>query len=170
MPKTISKTNGADAANDRRALAGAPSGDAGLDLVELSGMIGFHLRMAQTASFRAFAARAGSQHVKPGWFAALMVLRNNPRLSQGDLGRAIAREKSTVTPLIHDLERRELVRRDRSAKDGRALELSLTAKGEAVLDELLIHAHAHDAVLDEIVGERKRELIQLLARITAGLG
>ena len=77
----------------------------------LADFIGFHLLLAQDASFRAFARHAGQTHLKPGRFAAMMVIHNNPGITQAALGRAIARDKSTVTPLVQELHRHGLVRR-----------------------------------------------------------
>jgi DNA-binding MarR family transcriptional regulator len=82
-----------------------------------------------------------------------------------ELGRAIARDKSTVTPLIKDLQRRGLVERRPSETDRRSRTLRLTAAGEEALDQLLVHALEHDRRLDEIVGDRKAEFLDLLKRV-----
>jgi DNA-binding MarR family transcriptional regulator len=131
----------------------------------LADWIGFHLRLAQDASFRAFAKHSGQPHLKPGRFAAMMVIHNNPGITQSALGRSISRDKSTVTPLIQDLQRHGLVRRRPSETDRRSMTLELTRSGEAMLAKLLLHARAHDRQLDAIVGRRKAELIALLKKI-----
>ena len=135
----------------------------------LSGFIGFHLRLAQDASFRAFARHAGRLDLKPGRFAAMMVIHNNPGITQTALGRAISRDKSTVTPLVQELHRHGLVRRRPSTVDRRSVTLTLTRAGEATLADLLAHARVHDRRLDAIVGKRKAALIALLRKITDGL-
>ena len=135
----------------------------------LAEWIGFHLRLAQDASFRAFAKHSGQPHLKPGRFAAMMVIHNNPGLTQTALGRAISRDKSTVTPLVQELHRHGLVRRRPSTIDRRSVTLTLTRSGEAALADLLAHARAHDRRLDGIVGRRKAALIILLRKITDGL-
>lgn len=68
----------------------------------IENLVGFHLRLAQDASFRAFASHSGEPHLKPGRFAAMMVIRNNPGITQIALGRAIARDKSSITPLLQE--------------------------------------------------------------------
>jgi DNA-binding MarR family transcriptional regulator len=135
----------------------------------LADWIGFHLRLAQDASFRAFARHTGQPHMKPGRFAAMMVIHNNPGITQTALGRAIARDKSTVTPLVQELHRHGLVRRSPSAADRRSITLTLTRAGEAMLADLLAHARAHDRRLDAIVGRRKPEFVALLRKITSAL-
>ncbi len=143
------------------------NGDALLGLLDT--FIGFHLRLAQDASFRAFARHAGLRDLKPGRFAAMMVIHNNPGISQIELSRAIARDKSSVTPLIQDLERHDFVKRVQSKTDRRSVTLTLTRAGETMLRRLLVHAVDHDRKLDAIVGSAKPELIRLLKKIADAL-
>lgn len=131
----------------------------------LQDFIGFNLRLAQDASFRAFASEAGRRNIRPGRFAALMVLRDNPNITQGALGRAIARDKSTITPLLQDLQKQGLVKRRRSEMDRRSVTLTLTPAGERVLHDLIVHARRHDRRLDEIAGPAKAEFVAILRRI-----
>jgi DNA-binding MarR family transcriptional regulator len=167
MPKRLPLV----ARNARRTARGAalPARNGQVRLGVLGDWIGFHLRLAQDASFRAFAKHTGQPHMKPGRFAAMMVIHNNPGITQGALGRAIARDKSTVTPLVQELHRHGLVRRSPSTADRRSITLTLTRAGEAMLADLRAHARAHDRRLDGIVGKRKTALIVLLRKITDAL-
>lgn len=136
-----------------------------VDLGDLENCIGFRLRIAQDASFRAFARLSGQDGVKPGRFAALMVIARNPGISQAALGQTIARDKSSITPLIQDLQRLGLIERHNAADDRRRVELTLTAAGEQLLERLRRFAGEHDAKLDAIVGARKGEFLDLLRKI-----
>ncbi len=147
-----------------------PARNGEVRLGALADWIGFHLRLAQDASFRAFAKHTAQPHMRPGRFAAMMVIHNNPGITQVALGRAISRDKSTVTPLVQELHRHGFVRRSPSAVDRRSITLTLTHAGEAALADLLTHARAHDRRLDAIVGRRKPALISLLRKITDALG
>ena len=140
-------------------------GEPGVKLGELEGFIGFNLRLAQDASFRAFTRRVGETDLKPGRFAALTVIHNNPGITPGALGRAIARDKSTITPLVQALLRDGLVERRQSRTDRRSFTLRLTEAGDALRRKLVLAARAHDDRLDEIVGEQKVEFLLLLRRI-----
>lgn len=149
-----------------RAAGRAPEqADTELNLCPLDDFVGFALRVAQDASFRAFAKTTDRADLKPGWFAAMMVIHNNPGLTQVDLSRSIARDKSSVTPLIQGLERRGLVERRPSRTDRRRMTLRLTAAGEAALQPLLAHAMEHDRKLDGIVGDQKAAFIALLKKV-----
>lgn len=151
---------------EARALA-----DARLDLGGLDGYLGFHLRLAQEASFQAFARRTGEADLRPGRFAILVLIDANPGISQTELGAAAGRDKSTLTPALADLERRGLVQRQRATHDRRSYALTLTDAGREVLRMLSQHAAAHDRQLDELVGpENKQAFMGILRRIIAGLG
>ncbi len=131
--------------------------------------IAFHLRLAQDASFRAFKRHTGESHLRPGWYAVLSLIDSNPGITPMVLSRASGRDKSTLTPILRDLIRHGLVRQSPVPKDRRSYALSLTLAGEERLERLTAHAEAHDSQLDEIVGPRKKELIDLLRRITNDL-
>jgi DNA-binding MarR family transcriptional regulator len=136
-----------------------------VDLGPLDNYIAFHLRLAQELALRAFAKRSGKADFRPGWFAILMVIRLNPGISQSALSRAIGRDKSTLSPLIRELQTKALVIRRPSAGDRRSVTLALTKAGESELDALLRHVEAHDRLIDEIVGADKPKLIALLRKI-----
>ncbi len=165
--KPLKRTRTA-ARRPRRTATSPPANDEP-NLGDLSNFIGFHLRMAQDASFRAFSREVGQRGLKPGRFAAMILIHNNPGISQIAVSRAIARDKSTVTPLIQELQRDGLVDRRRSTTDGRSVSLTLTTRGEEMVGELLAHAQEHDRRLDSIVGDAKPELLQLLRKIIDGL-
>jgi DNA-binding MarR family transcriptional regulator len=136
----------------------------------LEDWVGFHLRMAQTASFAAFAREANGMAVGPGRFALLTLVASNPGISQTELSRANGRDKSTLTPALDDLERRGLVRRERVASDRRSYALTLTAAGETALAELTACAARHERNLDRIIGaEERARFLATVKRIAAEL-
>lgn len=157
--------------------ASQPSGGAGIPVAKskdfnlglLEDRIGFHLRLAQNASFKAFKKKTGEADLKPGWFAVLSLIHDNPGITPLVLSRASGRDKSTITPVLHDLLRNHLIERQTVPADKRSYTLSLTEAGNARLAELTAHAEAHDRVLDEIVGKDRPELLRLLRLITASL-
>ncbi|PTM61004.1 MarR family winged helix-turn-helix transcriptional regulator [Phreatobacter oligotrophus] len=137
----------------------------------LDDFIGFHLRLAQEASFRAFAARVGDPDLKPRRFAVLTLIAENPGMTQTALGKAAGRDKSTLTTTLDDLVKRGLVSRERAPNDRRSYTLFLTDKGCALHQKLMAAARAHDADLDRLVGpENKALFLALLRRIACELG
>ena len=127
-----------------------------IDYGPLAHWIGFNLRMAQDASFQAFSRLSQEIGVRPGRFATLTLIGQNPGISQTALSRANSRDKSTLTPLLADLVRRGLVRRTRTRTDRRTYRLALTREGERLLGELTACAREHEKKLDAVIGARER--------------
>jgi DNA-binding MarR family transcriptional regulator len=156
-----------------RETAGAPIDrprPAEISLGILEHYIGFHLRLAQNASFKAFKRLTGESDLRPGWFAVMMLIHANPGITPMALSRASGRDKSTLTPVLRDLESRAYVERCPVPHDKRSHALVLTATGEEMLAKLAEHAAEHDRRIDEIVGcPRKAELLAVLRRIASQL-
>lgn len=141
-----------------------------IDLGPLENWIGFHLRLAQSASFQGFTREARGVDLSPGRFATLLLIGRNPGISQTSLSRANGRDKSSLTPVLENLERRKLIRRIRPKDDRRSYRLVLTPAGERLLEELTACAERHDRNLDRIIGPRDRaRFLNILKKLTAKL-
>jgi DNA-binding MarR family transcriptional regulator len=144
---------------------------AAIDYGPLADWVGFNLRMAQTAAFQAFSRLASEIGTRPGRFATLMLIGRNPGISQTALSRANGRDKSSLTPVLNDLERRGLVIRRRTRTDQRAYRLSLTPAGRRLLAALTRCAREHERKLDRIVGAKdQKDFVRVLRRIIAEAG
>jgi DNA-binding MarR family transcriptional regulator len=150
--------------NSRRAAR--EGGKEEIDYGPLELWIGFNLRMAQDASFQAFSRLSQEIGVRPGRFATLTLIANNPGISQTALSRANGRDKSTLTPLLVDLVRRGLIRRTRTRNDRRTYRLALTKAGERLLHQLTACAREHESKLDAAIGARERaQFLRILRRL-----
>ena len=142
-----------------------------VDYGPLAGWVGFNLRMAQAAAFQAFARLAKEIGTRPGRFATLMLIGRNPGISQTALSRANGRDKSSLTPVLNDLERRGLVIRRRTRADQRTYRLSLAPAGRRLLGELTRCAREHERNLDRIIGAREQKgFVRILTRIIGEMG
>ena len=121
------------------------------------------------ASYRTFARHRDKDLIKPGRLPALAIIHLNPGISQSALGRAIARDKSTVSPLIKDLQKNGFISRKASTADRRSVTLALTKKGEKTLERLQARAQEHENEIDKIVGASKARLLSMLDKITTGM-
>ena len=161
----------ARALNGARSRKGAGARVAGIDYGPLANWLGFHLRMAQIASFQSFAAEVGEVDLPPGRFALLTLIGRNPGISQTVLSRAAGRDKSTLTPALRDLKRRGLIARKRLESDRRSYHLTLTPAGDAMLQRLTECAERHEANLERVVGARDRPaFMRALRAIMAKMG
>ena len=136
----------------------------------LDGLVGYHLRRAQVALYKHFAATAGASGVTPGQFGVLAIIDANPGLSQARLGGALGIDRSTLVGVLDGLERRGLVVRAAAPGDRRSHALRLSDKGAELLRRLAIAVRAHEAQLAHGLSQaERRQLIALLRRI-AGAG
>lgn len=142
-----------------------------IDYGPLADWVGFSLRMAQVASFQAFAQEVGDVDLPPGRFALLNLIGHNPGISQTLLSRAVGRDKSTLTPALRDLKRRGLIARVRLESDRRSFHLALTPAGQTLLRRLTQCAARHEDNLDRIIGPRDRaRFLRILRKIMLELG
>lgn len=134
----------------------------------LADWVGFNLRMAQASAFQSFSHLSREIGERPGRFATLMLIGQNPGISQTALSRANGRDKSSLTPVLEDLVRRGLVQRQRLRGDRRTYRLRLTAVGERTLEQLTACARKHEKNLDRIIGAKNRTMfMKILKRIAA---
>lgn len=137
----------------------------GLDHGILPDLIGYQLRLAQLAVFRDFERTVGDLGVSPGRVGVLVLVNGNPGITQSRLAEAVGLDRSTLVPVLDDLERRGLVER-RQGMDRRTNGLSLTASGKRLLGRVKRRIEAHERRMVTGMTEREREqLIALLARL-----
>lgn len=141
-----------------------------IDYGPLADWVGFNLRMAQAAAFQAFSRLAKEIGTRPGRFATLMLIGRNPGISQTALSRANGRDKSSLTPVLNDLERRGMIRRQRTRSDQRAYRLTLTPAGRELLAQLARCARVHERRLDRVIGAKERKAFVRALRRIAEMG
>jgi DNA-binding MarR family transcriptional regulator len=142
-----------------------PSASA-LDHGVLRSLVGFHLRQAQIAVFRDFAATMGTLDISPGLFAVLVLIEGNAGLKQTALANAVHLDRSSVVSVVDNLERRGLVERHAVANDRRSNALRLTKRGTALLKKLKRKVADHEQRLAHDLDTRERAtLVTLLQRI-----
>jgi DNA-binding MarR family transcriptional regulator len=149
-------------------MGDAPEND--VQLGPLSNFLGYHLRLAQEASFQAFARRVNTTGLRSGYFSVLVLIGLNPGITQTALSRATARDKSTLTPTLRLLENRKLIKREQFKTDRRSYMLRLTPEGEKAAAELMGHARGHEQELARLIGEEKcADFIATLRRIAEAM-
>ena len=134
------------------------------DLGVLPGLIGYQLRLAQRAIFADFADTVGESGISPGLFGVLVVIGENPGLTQQALANAAHLDRSTVVTVIDKLEDRGLV--ERRAADRRSNGLFLADKGAALLRGLKRKVAQHERrVVQDLSARERAQLVALLQRI-----
>ena len=138
-----------------------------LSLGLLDGLLGYHLRRAQNAAFQGFADRLQHRQITPGQLGLLVLIANNPGVSQTDLARAVGIERSTLGEFINRFESRGLVERRTAALDRRRYAIHLSTTGQRFLSEILPEVTEHERELAKPLSEDERDtLIALLKRVS----
>ena len=139
-----------------------------VDFSTLDGLVGFQVRQAQLRVFNHFRKTVGKAGITPGQTGILILIRNNPAISQAALARAIGVERATLGQIIADMEAKSWVVRHPSQSDKRSYALTLSSSGRIFLEQVLekIAAHEQDLTIHLSTDER-REFLRLLLKFSA---
>lgn len=133
----------------------------------LSGYVGYALRKAQGVIFADFNGVLAKLDLRPGQFAVLTLIDQNPGATQSSVSAALGVQKANFVATIADLEERGYVARRKSASDGRSYALELTARGRRVLARAAALQSLHEARVTARLGAAGREqLLQLLGKLS----
>ena len=135
-------------------------------MTPLDGLIGYALRRAQLAIFADFNQALASLNLRPGQFAVLTLIDQNPGSSQSSVSEALGIQKANFVATITELANRGLVRRRKSESDGRTYSLGLTPRGRTLLEDAIKLQSVHEArVIAQIGAEGRVQLLNLLERV-----
>jgi DNA-binding MarR family transcriptional regulator len=135
-------------------------------LTPLSGYVGYALRRAQGVIFADFNQTLETLGLRPGQFAVLVLIDQNPGASQSSVSNALGIQKANFVATIADLEKRGLVRRRKSAADARTYSLGLTSRGRSLLQRAAEQQSRHEKRVTAHIGpEGRLQLLDLLERL-----
>lgn len=142
--------------------------DPSIEIGILSELVGYHLRRAGNLASSDFDKAIGELGIRQSLFGILSIIRRNPGINQGMVGQCLGIQRANMVALINELVDRELVTRQTSSWDRRALALDLTDAGVVTYEECVARIRAHEQRLLAALrpGER-RELIRLLEKVAA---
>jgi len=134
------------------------------------GYLAYLLRQAQAASRLAMERSLANLGVKPPQFMVLTMLRGYPGLSGADLARVALLTPQTVGVIIRNLERDGAIVKTPHPVHGRALQWTLTRRGERLLTRCRRHALALERRLAAGLNARSQAVVRRwLAGIAADL-
>ena len=143
-----------------------PGGRRGLNLGPLARLLGFRLRRAQLTVYEDFQRDAPVPQIAPGQLGILVIIDENPDMTQQQLCEGIGIDKSTFAISLDRLADRGLLRRVRSEDDRRRNSLRLTAKGKETLRAMLVHAERHERrIFTRLSAAEREQLMELLKKI-----
>ena len=100
-------------------------------------------------------------------YTALVMIRDNPGLSQSQLADAMDIERPNLVVIIDELEQRELIVRDRVQTDRRAYALRVTLAGRRLCKKAILACEAHEEqLLAELDKDTRANLIQTMTTLS----
>ncbi|MBP7105472.1 MAG: MarR family transcriptional regulator [Fermentimonas sp.] len=108
----------------------------------------------------------GHEVAKYAWFIGYIHQRNNEHIYQKTLENAFNMPRSSITKMVQELEKSELITRETVEGDARLKEVVLTEKGNSFIEE---HLEMLDEIEDSIrqcmTKEEAETLFRLLEKI-----
>lgn len=149
----------------RKEPADNETGDAAIELGELSELLGYSLKRAQLKIFEDFLRCVAPLQLTPAQFSVLLLLDRNPGRNQTEIANTLGILRPNFVAMLDGLESRDLCTRMRSSNDRRSHILVLTDKGRTMLARAKkLVAAKHEARLNEMLGPANR--VALLAMLT----
>jgi len=107
----------------------------GLDTRYLESLLGYNTRRAALTIIARFMERMVPHDLRPVDFSVLSLIGHNPGITSRQLCAALSILPPNLVGLLKSIEKRELIRRSPHPTDGRAMGLTLTAKGAALMQQ-----------------------------------
>lgn len=101
-------------------------------------------------------------------YLVLLVLWQQGRQTVNEIGNHLLLESNTLTPLLKRLEEKALISRNRSAKDERVVEISLTQKGQklkekaASIPQKIVASFSDESISEKEIRNLQQTLLKLM--------
>ncbi len=129
--------------------------------------IAYWLRLADMSVIKRIADALRPFDLRPGLYAALMIIDANPGQKQHEVGDALKVATSNLAVMMDVLANRGLIQRERVAGDIRSYSLTLTEAGSTTLAQVKAALVDVFAEFDRVMGDRREQVIGVLADLAA---
>jgi DNA-binding MarR family transcriptional regulator len=148
------------------AKAAEPDGSRELDLTALRQTPGFMIRILQLQNFEAFYPYFEALKLSPLEYAILVAVRDNKTVTQSELAGVLKMQLPNLVKILSRMEETGVLKRKRSVRDRRAVELSLSAAGERRADEASRLGERFNAhTLSALSKPEQTAFLQMLVRL-----
>ena len=103
-------------------------------------------------------------------FTALVLIVENPGLSQSRLAAAMDVERPNLVVIVDELERRDLITRERVPEDRRTYALCATLPGRRLCQKATKAVHRHEARLFAALDAKTRKIVAAAMTTIRGSG
>lgn len=127
--------------------------------------IGYHMKRAFNEIQTDLAQTLKPFDLRMLTYTALVLIVDNPGLSQSQLAAAMDVERPNLVVIVDEIERRELITRDRVPTDRRTYALKTTLAGRQLYEKAVAAVVAHEARLFAGIDDEVRSA--LIGALTA---
>ena len=121
---------------------------------------------AQTVVGVAVAGFAAWNGLIPSTHSALILIRDNPSVTQSEVADALRIQLPNLVKILSKLEAKAYIKRKRSSRDKRAVELTLTARGKQVAAQASDMGDVFNRLVLAPLTERERsQFVSMLNRL-----
>jgi DNA-binding MarR family transcriptional regulator len=137
-----------------------------LDLTALQRTPGFMIRILQIHIFEEFFKYFSKAGFSPAEHSVLITIRDNPFVTQSEVAGALRIQLPNLVKILLKLETKGFIRRKRSTRDKRAVELVLTARGEQAAVQAAKMADDFNRLTLSPLGEKEqKQFLLMLSRL-----
>ena len=133
-----------------------------LDLTSLESLVGYNARRAALTIIGRFTENMARFELSPVDFSVLSVIHHNPGVTSRQLCLALNLLPPNMVVFLRTFEKRHLIKRSPHPTDGRAIGLSLTPEGTALMTEAEAVASVSD---NDAVGTLTKAELATLRRL-----
>ena len=137
-----------------------------LNLTALQQTPGFMIRILQLHIFEEFFTYFADSGFSPAEHSVLVTVRDNPSITQSELAAVLRIQLPNLVKILGKLEAADFLRRKRSTKDKRAVELTLTAHGREAAELASKMARAFNTqTLSALSKHEQTVFLEMLTRL-----
>lgn len=139
-----------------------------LNLSALERTPGFLVRIVQIQIFESFYEHFEEIGLTPAQHTILMVVRDNPSITQSELAGVLKIQLPNLVKILGKFEDEGVLKRSRSKRDRRAVELKLTARGvELARRSARLADEFNERTLARLKPGERDEFMTMLVRLAA---
>jgi DNA-binding MarR family transcriptional regulator len=137
-----------------------------IDTRYLETLLGYNTRRATLTIINRFIERMAEFDLRPVDFSVLSLIGHNPGITSRELCNALNILPPNMVGFLKAFEKRELIDRTPHPTDGRAMGLSLTKKGQQLMQKAEVAAIQSDSsAAHQLSAAEQKTLMRLLQKI-----
>lgn len=138
-------------------------------LGNLDKMLGVELRIAQILADRLFAS-SRQLRMAPGHYTVLSLIKLNPGINQSRLAHSMYLDRSSMVPILDQLEKKDWIERKRPPNDRRSHALHLTKAGHTAVKQADREVNKlEESIATEMGHDNRESLLALIKQFQAAL-